>query len=367
MKTTFKMMFLAMILIASACKETPRKMGVFQLLPLPQELKITGVSAITPASITKAFSKEGVTLPVLSKLFSGLELTQNEKEANLYFSIDKNLELAAEAYKIDIEENSIHIIAKDDAGLFYAFQTLGQLVEDAQDQQVNLPICSVVDYPKLAYRSIQLDVKHHLETKEYYYGLMDKLASYKINGIIIEVEDKLQYKRVPKVGSLDAFSIEEWRELSQYAKDRFIEISPLVQGLGHSSFVLKHEEYKDLRDNPESDWAYNPLNPETYKVQFNLYLDAMEAFPHGTYLHVGGDEVHTTGRNSGKSALELQLNWLSKVSKFAEEHNRTPIFWDDMPLKEAGVYAAMFNKELKEAEVDSLWQKNEHKLLAFFR
>ena len=85
---------------------------------------------------------------------------------------------------------------------------------------------------------------------------------------------------------------------------RNIKISPLVQGLGHASFVLKHDIYKDLRDDLNSDWAFNPLDPEVYKLQFDLYLDALEAFPHGDYLHVGGDEVQTTGRKSGKNALE---------------------------------------------------------------
>ena len=94
----------------------------------------------------------------------------------------------------------------------------------------------------------------------------------------------------------------------------------MVQGLGHASFVLKHEKYKELRDDPESDWAFDPLNPKTYEVQFDLYLDAMEATPHGKYLHIGGDEVHTTGRGSDISPLELQLDWLNKVCEFAEEH-----------------------------------------------
>ena len=111
-------------------------------------------------------------------------------------------------------------------------------------------------------------------------------------------------------------TIEEWKKLSEYAHERNISISPLVQGLGHASFVLKHEKYKDLRDDPESDWAFNPLDPKTYEVQYDLYRDALEALPHGKYLHVGGDEVKTTGRNSGKSALELQLIWLNKVFYF---------------------------------------------------
>ncbi len=178
--------------------------------------------------------------------------------------------------------------------------TLEQLMIDASDQGVNLPLCSIEDYPGLAYRAIHLDVKHHLEKLDYYYELMDQLAHYKVNAIIAEVEDKLAYERQPLVGSEDALSMEEWKELSDYALERNIEISPLVQGLGHASFILKHEEYADLRDDPDSDWAFNPLNPRTYDVQFDLYRDAIKAMPHGRYLHVGGDEVHTTGRGSGQ-------------------------------------------------------------------
>jgi hypothetical protein len=115
----------------------------------------------------------------------------------------------------------------------------------------------------------------------------------------------------------------------------------------------------------ESDWAFNPLDQNTYKVQFNLYEDALEAFPHGRYLHIGGDEVKTTGRDSGKSSLELQLIWLNKVCQFAEGKGRIPIFWDDMLLKQVGVYRPMFQPERSKKEVDSIWNKNEYKLKEF--
>jgi hypothetical protein len=195
--------------------------------------------------------------------------------------------------------------------------------------------------------------------------MIDKLKKYKINAIIAEVEDKIKYKRQPLVGSSDALTIEEWQKLSEYAIERNISISPLVQGLGHASFVLKHEKYKSLRDDPESDWAFNPLDPETYEIQYDLYRDAMEALPHGKYLHVGGDEVKTTGRNSGKSPLELQLIWLNKVCQFADEAGRTPIFWDDMPLKQMEVYRPMFRPEMPKTKVDSIWNAKQEKLEAF--
>jgi len=141
-------------------------------------------------------------------------------------------------------------------------------------------------------------------------------------------------------------------------------INPLVQGLGHASFILKHEKNKHLRDVPSSDWAFNPLNSETYDLQFDLYLDAIKATPFGKYLHVGGDEVHLLKRE-GKSELELNLIWLNKVCQFAEKHNRIPIFWDDMPLKHAGVYRPMFDSEISKEKVDEIWEKNELNLLKF--
>lgn len=362
----FPILFLIGVLIlSSSCQTSISKPGDFKLLPEPHEFTVSGVSRLKPKDIQYYYSEDKANLPKLGLLLTNIQATDDSTKAQIIYSIDDEMEIKPEGYKLGIGNDQIKMIAKDRAGLLYAFMTLEQLNEDAIEQEVNLPLVRIKDYPLLAYRAIQWDMKHHMEKTEYYYQLLDKLARYKVNGVIAEMEDKIQYKRQPLVGSDDALSIDEWIKLSNYAKERNIEISPLIQGLGHSSFVLKRDEYKELRDDPTNDWAYNPLDPKTYEVQFDMYLDAMEATPHGKYLHVGGDEVHTTGRNSGKSALELQLGWLNKVSQFAEKHNRIPIFWDDMPLHQAGVYSAMFNTKLTEQEVDSIWDKNEHKLLEF--
>tara|TARA_R100000935_G_scaffold58444_1_gene95604 strand:- start:21326 stop:23425 length:2100 start_codon:yes stop_codon:yes gene_type:complete len=354
---------LTISILLFSCSPKENKMGDFKLLPQPQEFDVTGVSSISYDATLKTEAKNGEVLPIIDEDI--LALDKNQGKTTLMYEIDSDLDVPAEGYSLTITDEQILIKGKDEAGLFYAFKTLEQLMVDAKDQRVNLPLCQLMDYPLLAYRSVHLDVKHHLEKTEYYYDLLDKFASYKINGIILEVEDKLKFKRQPTVASADALSIEEWKKISDYAKDRHIEISPLVQGLGHASFILKHPEYKELRDNQESDWAFNPLDPKTYEVQFDLYLDAMEAFPYGRYLHVGGDEVHTTGRGSKESPLKLQLMWLDKVAKFAEEHGKTPIFWDDMPLKQADVYDPMFKKDMTQEEVDQVWKDNEHKLLEF--
>lgn len=358
-------LFIAFLFIG--CSNNIENLEKFKLLPSVQELEFKDTfSNLNFENIKFAYSVNNTELPIRYDFTNHIE-NNSQSESTIDYHIDSSLDLNQEGYKLDILKNKISIIAKDEAGLFYAFTTLDQLIEDSKDQNINLPMLSIKDYPLIKFRPIHIDVKHHLEKESYYYQLMDHLAQLKINGVILEIEDKLKYKRRPEVGSEDALSIEKWKSISEYAKKRNINISPLVQGLGHASYILKHEQNKKLRDDPKSDWAFNPLDPETYKLQFDLYLDAMEATPYGKYLHVGGDEVQTTGRKSGKSALELNLIWLNKVSAFAEKHNRIPIFWDDMLLKQGEVYYPIYDLNISKQKVDSIWEVNEPKLNKFIK
>jgi len=300
--STVLFVFVLLGFAKSAAQETHAN----NLLPIPQRYESSGYSKIRPEQALTHYAAPGSELSVLKDLFSTIQAVQQQAKARLVSSIDASLDLPAQGYRLVIDQERISVVGKDRPGLFYGFMTLLQLIEDARDLDCCLPQCAIHDWPALPYRAIHLDLKHHREKEEYYYRTIDKLARYKVNAIIAEMEDKLLYQRQPAVGSKDGLSIDQWRKLSNYAQERHIEISPLIQGLGHASFVLKHEAYKPLRDNPKSDWAFNPLNPKTYEVQFDLYLDAIEATPHGRYLHIGGDEVSTTGRGCGKSSFTIR-------------------------------------------------------------
>jgi len=346
------------------CSNKIKNLDGFKLLPSVQEVEYNNdLSNLNFENIKFAHSDNNTELPIRYDFTNHIE-NNKQIESTIDYSIESNLNLNEEGYILNIFKNKISIIAKDEVGLFYAFITLDQLLEDSKDKNANLPMVSIKDYPLLKFRPIHLDVKHHMEKKSYYFNLIDHLAKQKINGIIVEFEDKLKYELRPEIGAPDAPSIDWWIEISEYANKRNIMINPLVQGLGHASFILKHEKNKHLRDVPDSDWAFNPLNSQTYDLQFDLYLDAIKATPYGKYLHVGGDEVHLLKRE-GKSELELNLIWLNKVCQFAEKHNRIPIFWDDMPLKHAGVYRPMFNSEISMEKVDEIWEKNELNLMQF--
>ena len=335
----------------------------FTLLPTVKNLQYNGKLSVLNCNSEFNYYSESNELPVL--LSETLKLKKGTaNKHNFSFEIDSELDIADEGYHLHISKENIKIKAKDKAGLFYSFISLNQLITDSKDQNINLPIVSIKDFPSLKYRSIHIDVKHHTEKKEYYFELIDELASLKVNGIIIEFEDKLGYQKRPIVAAPDSYSISWWKSLSDYADKRNIKISPLIQGLGHASFILKHKKFKGLRDISDNDWAFNPTISETYELQFDLYKDAIRATPHGQFLHVGGDEVRVSNRGE-KKGFELNLLWLNKVSEFAKENNRIPIFWDDMYLKHGGVWMVTRNTKLTKEKVDSIWIKNEKKLTEY--
>lgn len=313
----------------------------FQLIPQPQSIQLLEGKGIMGNEIAYIFANQNVSIPVLGTIANSLPQNKGTAKGIELRLTSSDVPESHEGYVMEVSNKGVVISAKDEAGLFYACQTLEQLLEDSRDFNKAIPAMKITDYPSLDYRAVHFDNKHHLDRMEYYYREIDKLAKYKINAVIWEIEDKLRYTRRPEIAAPNAISKEEVTALCRYAKDRNIEISPLVQGLGHAGFILKH--HWELRENPDSDWEFCPSDSRTYEVQFDLYRDAIEAMPYGKYLHVGGDEITAIGidercKATGKTPFELQMYWLRKVCDFAVENGRIPIFWDDMPLKYAGVW-----------------------------
>ncbi len=343
----------------------------FRLLPKPQKIESIPGKALSFNDLRFLRLEGTANRPAMDQSMSRLTIAGSPGNGVLTLSLkqDKNLPQSPEGYVLLIQDKQVLITSRGEAGLFYGCQTLRQLLEDAHDQQVDIPPCRITDYPEVPYRAIHLDLRFHLDAGHFYYELIDRLAALKVNAVIVELEDKLRYKRAPLVASANSISIQEFAAISRYAKERNIDISPLVQGLGHAGHILKHEEYKHLRDDPASDWAFDALNPETYKLQFALYQDAMEATPFGKYIHVGGDEVYNLGQSqlakkSGMKPVELQLYWLNKVCDFIKKQGRTPICWDDMFFSLSGLSGTMRNNHegLSDAQIQTIWEENQGKM-----
>jgi hypothetical protein len=352
-----KIKLLILILLVTQQLFAKQKDKVFQILPAPQQIEFLSGRGLTHSELSFLSVTADTPIPVLSPLLDRLPQAAMKGKGVALTLSDVGVPDSPEGYLLTVTAKGVAITARTKAGLFYGCQTLEQLMEDSRDFNKAIPAMRITDYPSLAYRAVHFDSKHHLSRMEYYYRVIDKLARYKVNAVIWELEDKLRFVRRPEVGAPNAISKQEMKALSRYAADRNVEISPLVQGLGHAGFILKH--HWELRETPTSDWEFCPSDPRTYEVQFDLYLDAMEALPHGKYLHVGGDEVGAIGidercKETGKTPFELQMIWLRKVCDFAVSHGRTPIFWDDMPLKHGNLWALILGDASGEA-LDKAW------------
>ena len=299
------------------------------LIPEPHSIvPLGGGEGVSPQGI-KGFVLTGdarvpaVAEKYLSKVF------RRPGKGTVQLVVDGSVE-DDEAYVLRIGDGKVEIRASSQKGLDYGTTTLLQILQNASELSIPIPAMEIKDRPDSKYRAVHLDLKSHSVPYQYLFDIVDFLAMYKINGIIVEFEDKIEYREHPDIAIPGAFTIEQWRNWTEYASRRNMDVSPLVQGLGHADFILKHDRYSHLREIPGSDWAFCPLNDEYYDLQFSLYDDAIEATSGGKYLHVGGDEVSEVGlcprcKASGKDALGLYLHWLGRVSEYVKSKGRIPV------------------------------------------
>lgn len=265
-----------------------------------------------------------------------------------------------ESYVIDINKKFVTISGGGKAGLFYGVQTIIQLLEESKWADHALPGMLIRDWPEMEHRLVHYNYFFHLDRFEYIKESIVKLARYKINGIVFEFEDRFKYQSHPFIPAPTSLTSDQVKELTIFARKYHINIIPLVQGFGHAAYLLKHEELKHLREDPDIFQSFCPLREGTYDLIFDLFREVIEATPGVKYFHVGADEVRVMGqcplckkKKEEIGDLGLYLTWLNRVHDFMKEHGRTIIFWDDMPLKQAGIYR--FTHSKADETFDSIW------------
>ena len=340
----------------------------FRIIPQPRDIEVFGGRGLSYGELNNLVKEGEFDRPVMGQILSLLPETGRKKTGTLTLMLNygDNVPESSEGYTLTISRGNAEVVSSGTAGLFYGCQTLEQLLEDSRNFKTAIPSCKITDYPEMEYRAVQFDVKNHLDHMRVYYDAIDRLSRYKINAVIFEFEDKLRYKRQPLIGAPQSISIDEMAALTQYARARHIEISPLVQGLGHATFIHKHDHYNPLRELSYSRWEFCPLKEGTYEVLFDMYLDAMEATPGARYIHVGGDEIGNVGScprckpiAEKEGVLSLYLHWLKRVCDFVIDNGRTPLFWDSTPTREAGVHWGIIDNNLPSDEFDEKWKKGE--------
>jgi hexosaminidase len=285
------------------------------LVPYPQELNLldgsVSLKAFTHIILPKsAGEKDRFTAQLLVDVINkewGHTLTIetgniNSKDAArkylgkaILLQRNKDKALGKEGYNLSVSASGIIINAPGETGLFYGAQTLLQLIE-RKSGEPSVRELNIRDWPDTEVRAAHYDTKHHQDTKEYVKQFIRELASYKMNMLIWEWEDKFLYPSHPEIGAPGAFTMAEMQELTRYAQQYHVQIVPLVQGLGHVGFILKWPQFAHLREIPASNFEFCPLKDGSYQLLLDLWKDAMEATPGARFIHIGSDETYELGK-----------------------------------------------------------------------
>lgn len=259
---------------------------------------------------------------------------------------ETNAALKRQGYRIVVAPDRVTISGNAAQGLFYGVQTLLQLLRRAPSGGLELPLGEIEDWPDLELRVLHYDTKHHQECLPDVKRLIERAAHFKANAIAWEIEDKFAYASHPLIGAPGAFSREELRELAAFALRRHVELIPILQGPSHLAFILKHEAYAHLREDPRNNYMLCPSREESYKLLFALYDELIEATPGCRYFHVGTDEPYFLGDGVAcgcrawrdkVGAGGMMAEFIARCAGYLADKGRAPMCWGESPLRPVDV------------------------------
>ncbi|WP_158972278.1 beta-N-acetylhexosaminidase [Paraglaciecola sp. L3A3] len=316
---------------------------LLSIIPYPQTVKFH--SGNLQLKDVKVDAAEGIntSLLALNNLLQTLEVIQsNSASSQIILSITDLPELGSEGYRIDIQ-NQIVLKANTDTGLFYAVQTLSQLLPSQTQGSYTLPKVSIIDSPTFSWRGNMLDVARSFLPVEYIKAHIDRMARFKLNRLHLHLTDdqgwRIEIEGYPKlteVGGASAveggrngfYSQAEIRELVSYAQARHVTLVPEVDLPGHTQAAiaaynkLACDDVTNLSPYSGVKVGFSKLcltKPDiTYPFVKDILSQIVSLFP-SEYIHIGGDEI--------KDPLYPQF--IARATRIVEDLGRTAIAWEE--------------------------------------
>ena len=256
--------------------------------------------------------------------------------------------LGAEGYLLEVRAAGVTARAAEPAGLFYAVQTMRQLLppdvfrdapvrdsaapatRSAAPSRWQMPAVSIEDYPRFSWRGAHLDVARHFMPKEFIKKYIDLLALHKMNVFHWHLTEdqgwRLEIKKYPRLTEVGAWRREtligrqrqyadstQWRfdgephggfytqddarEIVAYAAARFVTVVPEIEMPGHAIAAIAAYPQLGVTGQPmevAKRWGVfdDILNAEPSTIAFmqDVLTEVLTIFP-SQFIHVGGDEA----------------------------------------------------------------------------
>jgi len=151
-------------------------------------------------------------------------------------------------------------------------------------------------------RAFQWDLARQTERLTWLLEQLPKYADWGYQELYLHLEDAVEFPRVPGVARADAYSYRQMERLVAAAGRVGIGVVPIVNLLGHTHYLIKVPELRELNEllgpdgKPLDHGQICPLHPRTLEVADRLIADASPWCTAGK-LHVGLDESYHLGRH----------------------------------------------------------------------
>ena len=355
-----------------------------RLEPRPDPFVLEATTAIVAGPGTQVKAEQlaaalrpatGFALPVVTEARAGA----------IALELDAGLErLGAEGYTLEVRGDGVTLRAPTVAGLFYAGQSLRQLLPTAIFSAApatgvawTVPGVFVEDQPRFAWRGAMLDVCRHFMPLEFVKKFIDLLALHKLNTFHWHLSEdqgwRLEIKKYPRLTEVGAwrkqtmeghyskeprtfdgvrhggfYTQDEVREVVAYAALRHVTVVPEIEMPGHAQAAIA--AYPELGNTGATleVWDQWGINENVYNVEEStlafledVLTEVIALFP-GRYIHVGGDECpKTQWRESPKAQArmrelgfthedQLQSHIIGRMDRFLHERGRKLVGWDEI-------------------------------------
>ena len=240
-----------------------------------------------------------------------------------------------ESYRLKITPAGGEIEAISSAGLYYAVQTLRQLVEGDGDVAA-LPEVEIHDWPTVAYRGTMIDMSHGpLPTEDEVKRQIDFLVRWKANQYYIYSEGAIELDGYPLLNPEGRFSKDQIRRIIAYGRERHVDVIPFLELYGHLHDLLRIELYSGLGAFPHS-VELDPNNPNVMRLLADWAEQISDLFP-SPFVQVGFDEtwrIEDVAKKRGNATpAELFAEQLGNVAKLFQQHGKTVMAFADVMVK----------------------------------
>lgn len=269
-------------------------------------------------------------------------------------------ELKPEGYAIIPDGKGLALTAASDAGLFYALQTVKQLVTGSGANAV-LHLARIRDWPAMKYRGLDDDLSRGpVTTLEFQKKLIRTIAAYKINLYSPYFEHTAAFASNPLIAPPGAgISATDAATLVAFARPYHVTIVPEQEAFGHLRNTLIWEQYQTLAETPHGA-VLAPGQPGSIALIKQEFAELAAEYP-GPFLHIGADETVDLGVGQTKADVDARglapayLDFMQQIVTALQPLHRKLLFWGDIAQDSPDLLKAL-PQTFKDSTIAVAWR-----------